>query len=160
MGVCSHCGPGRPRPWALWRFWLALPTGKKEAEAAIGSAEQEAKRIVSDAIKTSEAKKKEAILEGKDEIHRLRNESEKELNDRRKEIQRQERRVQQKEENLDRKMASLEAKEEAVAKKNKKAEERLQEAEAVKKSQFEVLETDFRLHHGTGQRIPAEKPGK
>ena len=121
-------------------FLAGVAHRKKEAEAAIGSAEQEAKRIVSDAIKTSEAKKKEAILEGKDEIHRLRNESEKELNDRRKEIQRQERRVQQKEENLDRKMASLEAKEEAVAKKNKKAEERLQEAEAVKKSQFEVLE--------------------
>ena len=86
------------------------------------------------------AKKKETILEGKDEIHRLRTESEKELNDRRKEIQRQERRVQQKEETLDRKIESLEAKEEAVAKKNKKAEERLQEAEMVKKSQFEVLE--------------------
>ena len=121
-------------------FLAGVAHRKKEAEAAIGSAEQEAKRIVSDAIKTSEAKKKEAILEGKDEIHRLRNESEKELNDRRKEIQRQERRVQQKEESLDRKMESLESKEEAVAKKNKKAEERLQEAEKVKKSQFEVLE--------------------
>ncbi len=121
-------------------FLAGVAHRKKEAEAAIGSAEQEAKRIVSDAIKTSEAKKKEAILEGKDEIHRLRNESEKELNDRRKEIQRQERRVQQKEESLDRKMESLESKEEAVAKKNKKAEECLQEAEKVKKSQFEVLE--------------------
>ena len=121
-------------------FLAGVAHRKKEAEAAIGSAEQEAKRIVSDAIKTSEAKKKEAILEGKDEIHRLRNESEKELNDRRKEIQRQERRVQQKEESLDRKMESLESKEEAVAKNNKKAEERLQEAEKVKKSQFEVLE--------------------
>ena len=121
-------------------FLAGVAHRKKEAEAAIGSAEQEAKRIVSDAIKTSEAKKKEAILEGKDEIHRLRNESEKELNDRRKEIQRQERRDQQKEESLDRKMESLESKEEAVAKKNKKAEERLQEAEKVKKSQFEVLE--------------------
>ena len=121
-------------------FLAGVAHRKKQAEAAIGSAEQEAKRIVSDAIKTSEAKKKETILEGKDEIHRLRNESEKELNDRRKEIQRQERRIQQKEETLDRKLESLEAKEEAVAKKHKKAEERLQEAEAVKKSQFEVLE--------------------
>ncbi len=121
-------------------FMAGIAHRKKQAEAAIGSAEQEAKRIVSDAIKTSEAKKKETILEGKDEIHRLRNESEKELNERRKEIQRQERRVQQKEETLDKKIESLEAKEEAVAKKNKKAEERLQEAETVKKSQFEVLE--------------------
>ncbi len=121
-------------------FAAGIAHRKKQAEAAIGSAEQEAKRIVSDAIKTSEAKKKETILEGKDEIHRLRNESEKELNERRKEVQRQERRVQQKEETLDKKIESLEAKEEAVAKKNKKAEERLQEAETVKKSQFEVLE--------------------
>ena len=70
-------------------FAAGVSYRKKQAEAAIGSAEQEAKRIVSDAIKTSEAKKKETILEGKDEIHRLRTESEKELNDRRKEIQRQ-----------------------------------------------------------------------
>lgn len=101
-------------------FLAGVAHRKKQAEAAIGSAEQEAKRIVSDAIKTSEAKKKETILEGKDEIPRLRNESEKELNDRRKEIQRQERRVQQKEETLDRKLESLEAKEEAVAKSIKK----------------------------------------
>ena len=121
-------------------FLAGVAHRKKEAEAAIGSAEQEAKRIVSDAIKTSEAKKKETILEGKDEIHRLRNESERELNERRKEIQRQERRIQQKEETLDRKLESLESKEDAVARKNKKAEERLQEAEAVKKSQFEMLE--------------------
>ena len=68
---------------------------KKVAEAEIGSAEQEAKRIVTDAMKTAEAKKKEAILEGKDEIHKLRNESDKEIAERRKEVQRQERRIQQ-----------------------------------------------------------------
>ena len=106
----------------------------------LGSAEQEAKRIVSDAIKTSEAKKKETVLEGKDEIHRMRNEMERELNDRRKEVQRQERRIQQKEETLDKKMESLEAKEEIVSNKNKQADERLAEAEAVKKSQFDMLE--------------------
>ncbi len=113
---------------------------KKVSEATIGSAEEEAKRIVSEAIKTAEAKKKETILEGKDEIHRLRNESEKELNDRRKEVQRQERRVQQKEESLDKKLESMESKEENLNNKLKKAEERLAEAEAVKKSQFDMLE--------------------
>ncbi len=121
-------------------FLLALRTARKTAEFAIHSAEDEAKRIVSDAIKTAEAKKKEAILEGKDEIHRLRTESENELNDRRKEVQRQERRIQQKEETLDKKMESLEAKEEIVSNKNKQADERLAEAEAVKKSQFDMLE--------------------
>ena len=113
---------------------------KKVAEAEIGSAEQEAKRIVADAMKNAEAKKKEAILEGKDEVHRLRTESEKELNDRRKEVQRQERRIQQKEETLDRKIDNAEKKEEKVQKKMKEAEERLAEVETIKKSQFEMLE--------------------
>ena len=113
---------------------------KNVAEKQIGSAEQEANRIVSDAMKTAEAKKKEAILEGKDEIHRLRNESEKELADRRREVQRQERRIQQKEENLDKKMNNLESKEDKVNKKLKEAEGKLQEIEQIKKSEFEMLE--------------------
>ena len=113
---------------------------KKVAEAEIGSAEQEAKRIVSEAMKTAEAKKKEAILEGKDEIHRLRNESEKEIADRRKEVQRQERRIQQKEETLDKKLDNVEVKEEKVSKKMKEAEAKLAEVETIKKSQFEMLE--------------------
>ncbi len=113
---------------------------KKVAEAEIGSAEQEAKRIVSEAIKTAEAKKKEAVLEGKDEVHRLRTESEKELTDRRKEVQRQERRIQQKEETLDKKLDNVELKEEKVAKKMKEAEAKLAEVETIKKSQFEMLE--------------------
>ena len=121
-------------------FLAGVAHRKKTAEFTIGSAEQEAKRIVSEAIKNAEAKKKEAVLEGKDEIHRLRNESEKELNDRRKEVQRQERRIQQKEETLDKKIESLENKEEVLNNKIKQAEERLSEAESVKKSQFEMLE--------------------
>lgn len=125
---------------AVLGFFAGVNHRKKIAELAIGSAEQEAKRIVSDAIKTAEAKKKEAVLEGKDEIHRLRNESEREVNERRKEVQRQERRIQQKEETLDKKLESLEAKEELLNNKNKQAEERLVEAEAVKKSQFDMLE--------------------
>ena len=97
---------------------------KNVAEKQIGSAEQEANRIVSDAMKT----------------HRLRNESEKELADRRREVQRQERRIQQKEENLDKKMNNLESKEEKVNKKLKEADGKLQEIEQIKKSQFEMLE--------------------
>ena len=115
-------------------FFAGVNHRKREAEAAIGSAEDEAKRIISNAIKTAAAKKKEAVLEGKDEIHRLRNESEREMNDRRKEIQRQERRVSQKEESLDKKI------ENAVENKMRKAEERLKEAESVKKSQIDMLE--------------------
>ncbi len=121
-------------------FFLGFQYRKSKAEATIGSAEEEAKRIVGEAVKTAEARKKEIVLEGKDEIHRLRNESEKELSDRRREIQHQERRNLQKEESLERKLESIERKEDQIDQRNKKAEERLREAEAVKKSQFDMLE--------------------
>lgn len=121
-------------------IYIGIQRRKKIAEAEIGSAEQEAKRIVSEAIKTAEAKKKEAVLEGKDELHRLRSENEKEIADRRKEVQRQERRIQQKEETLDKKLDNLEAKEEKVSKKLKDAEAKLEEIEKIKNSQFEMLE--------------------
>lgn len=120
--------------------YLGIQRRKKIAEAEIGSAEQEAKRIVSEAIKTAEAKKKEAVLEGKDELHRLRSENEKEIADRRKEVQRQERRIQQKEETLDKKLDNLEAKEEKVSKKLKDADAKLEEIGRIKSSQFEMLE--------------------
>lgn len=121
-------------------FFAGINHRKKIAEAAIGSAEAEAKKIVSEALKTAEAKKKEIILEGKDETHRLRNESEKELAERRREVQRQERRIQSKEETLDKKLENLEIKEEKVQKRLKAADEKFEEAEMVKKSQFEMLE--------------------
>ena len=95
---------------------------------------------MNDAIKNAEAKKKETILEAKDEIHRLRNESDKELRERRSEVQRQERRIQQKEETLDKKIENLEHKDEKLTQKLKDAERRLAEAEDVKKSQFDMLE--------------------
>ena len=129
---------------AVVGFFVGRPAGEKRrkriAEAAIGSAEEEATRIVNEAIKTAEAKKKEVVLEGKEEIHRLRIDTDREMNDRRKEVQRQERRIQQKEENLDRKLDSLEAKEEKLNRKNKQAEDRLAEAEQVKAQQLETLE--------------------
>ena len=120
--------------------YLGIQRRKQVAEKAIGSAEAEANRIVSEAIKSAEAKKKEFLLEGKDELHRLRNENEKEISDRRKEVQRQERRIQQKEETLDRKMDNLEKKENNYQRKQKEVEQKLQEVEQVKKSQFEMLE--------------------
>lgn len=113
---------------------------RKVAEAEIGSANQEAARIVNSAITEAETKKKETILEAKDEAHRLRTEADKEIRDRRSEISRQERRLQQKEETLDRKLENLEAKDETLNKKIKSAEERLKEAEGIKKTQFEMLE--------------------
>ena len=113
---------------------------KKKAEKAIGDATEEAKRIVNNALNTAETKKREAILEAKDEIHRERTEYEKEIKERRSEVQRQERRIVQKEESLDKRTDALEKKEEALQKKLKDADTRLAEVEALKKSQFDMLE--------------------
>ncbi len=113
---------------------------KNVAESEIGSAEQEAKKIISEAIRVADSKKKEAILEGKDEVHKLRTEAEESLSERRKDAQRLERRLQQKEESLDKKMDNLEKKEEVISGKLKSAEEKLKEVESVKKKQFEMLE--------------------
>ncbi|MBQ7687992.1 MAG: ribonuclease Y [Clostridia bacterium] len=121
-------------------FVVGYNRRKKVAEKALGDATEEAKRIVSNALSTAETKKREAILEAKDEIHRERTEYEKEIKERRNEVQRQERRLNQKEETLDKRMESLEKKEDNLARKTKEAEDRLQEVEALKKSQFDMLE--------------------
>lgn len=121
-------------------FLLGIRHRKRTAEALLGSAEEESKRILSEAIKNAEAKKKEAILEAKDEIHQLRNESEKELKDRRREVQRQENRMLQKEEALEKKLDLLEQRDEKLQKRTKEIEERMAEAEELKKHQFEMLE--------------------
>ncbi|MCL2512891.1 MAG: Rnase Y domain-containing protein, partial [Oscillospiraceae bacterium] len=113
---------------------------RKVAEAAIGSATEEANRIVSQAVAAAEQKKKEAILEAKDEIHKDRTELDKELRERRSEVQRQERRIIQKEDSLDKKVESLEKKDESLTSKLKDAENKLAEIESIKKSQFEMLE--------------------
>ena len=113
---------------------------KKVAEATIGSAQQEATRIVNDAVSKAESKKKEAILEAKDEIHRQRTELEKELRERRSEVQRQERRLAQKEESLDRKTENIEKKDEQLTNKLRAAEKKAEEIELVKRSQIEMLE--------------------
>ena len=113
---------------------------KKTAEAAMGSAEKEAERIVDDAKKTAETLKKEALVEAKDEIHKSRQETEKELKERRIEVSRQERRIQQKEESIDKKLDNLEKKEEALQQKLKSADDKMAEADRIKKSQLDMLE--------------------
>ena len=113
---------------------------KRVAEAKIGSANEEALRIVNQAQQTAESKKREAILEAKDEIHKLRNEVDKELRERRAEVQKQERRLIQKEENIDKKTENLEKKEEILSEKIKAADERIEEVERLKRSELEMLE--------------------
>ena len=115
-------------------------TFRKEAELDFNSAQNEAKRVLEDALREAESKKKGALVEAKDEIHKLRSDAEKEIKDRRNEISRQERRIQQKEETLDKKNDNIERKEEVLNDKIKSAEEKLNEAETIKKSQMDVLE--------------------
>lgn len=123
---------------------IAFPVGvayrKRVAEGEITSAEDEAKRILNEAIKSAEVKKKESIVEAKDEAYRIKNDAEKELKERRSEVQRLERRVQQKEESIDKKLDNLERKEDSLNGKLKNVEKKLNEAEVVKQRQFEMLE--------------------
>ncbi len=113
---------------------------KKTAEKLIGSADQEATRIVNQAVTEAERQKREAILEAKDEIHKARTETERELRERRNEIQRQEKRLVQKEDVLDKKTDAIDKKEELLSSKLKKAENQLTEAEGIKRTQLEKLE--------------------
>ena len=122
-------------------FYLGGENRKRTAEAKIGSAEDEAKRIVNDAIKTAEAKRKETIVEAKDEAFKLKSEADKEIKDRRAEITRQERRMDQKEEALDKRTAAMERKEEDLKRRTETVEARLDELEQLKMRQMEKLET-------------------
>ena len=121
-------------------FSLGVLYRKKVAEKEISSAEEEARRIINEAIKSSESKKREALLEAKEEILRARSEYEREEKGRRADLQKQERRLQQKEENLDRKTENIEKKEESLAQKHVDADRAKEEVELIKRSQTEALE--------------------
>ena len=113
---------------------------KKVAEKQIGSAEEEAKRIINEAIKGGENKKREMLLEAKEEIHKSRSEYEREVKERRAEVSKQERRLQQKEEALDKKIDLHEKKEDELAKKVAAIDKQQEEVASLKRSQMEMLE--------------------
>ena len=121
-------------------FPLGIRYRKNVAEKEISSAEEEGKRIINDAIKSAESKKREALVEAKEEILKSRSEYEKEEKARRADLQRQENRLQQKEENLDRKTEAIEKKEEALAQKHAAADRENEEIKVIKRSQTEMLE--------------------
>ena len=121
-------------------FLLGIRYRKSVAEKEISSAEDEATRIINEAIKSSENKKREALLEAKEEILKNRSEYEKEVKERRAEQQKQERRLQQKEENLDHKTEMIEKKEEALAQKHAAMDKEQEEIKLIKRSQTEMLE--------------------
>ena len=126
--------------FAIIGFVVGIAYRKSTAEKLLGSANDEATRIVNAAVNEAETRKREAILEAKDEIHRTRTETEKELRERRSEVQRQEKRMLQKEEALDKKTEAIEKKDEQLDIKIKEAEAKLTEAESIKRTQLEKLE--------------------
>ena len=121
-------------------FPIGIQYRKKVAEKEISSAEDEAKRIINEAIKSAEGKKREALLEAKEEILKNRTEYEKEVKERRADLQKQERRLQQKEENIDRKTDAIEKKEEALSQKHDALQKEQDEIKLIKRSQTEMLE--------------------
>ena len=122
-------------------FFCGYIHRKNTAEAKIGSAEQEAMRLVNDAIKTAEQKRKEAIIEAKDEAFKLKADAEKEIKERRSEVSRQENRLVQKENSLDKKTEALEKKEEDLKNRTELVDARLGELEQLKARENEKLET-------------------
>ena len=121
-------------------FFVGVTYRKKVGEREIGSAEAEATRIINEAIRGAESRKKELLLVAKDEIHKSRTEYEKEVKERRSELSKQERRLQQKEEAMDKKTDAFERKEEELAKKLAAVAQSQAEVDLIKKQQMETLE--------------------
>ena len=121
-------------------FVIGMIYRKNVAEKEIGSAEMEATRLINEAIRSGENRKKEMLLEAKDEIHKSRTEHDKEVKERRAELSKQERRLEQKEATLDKKTESFERKEEDLAKKLQKVAETQAEADKIKQQHIDTLE--------------------
>ncbi|WMJ76164.1 ribonuclease Y [Sedimentibacter sp. MB35-C1] len=125
---------------ALIGIIVGIIIRKNISESKIGSAEEEAKRIIGDAVKEAETSKKEILVEAKDEAHKMRNEYERENKERRNELQRSEKRLIKKEEMLDSKSMQVEKKEEMLQRKLKDIENRQNKLEAIHDRQIQELE--------------------
>lgn len=121
-------------------FIIGSEYRRKTSEKEIGSATQEATRILNSALSEAETTKKARLIEAKDEIHKLRSDADRDIRERRSEVQKQEKRLNQREEYLDKKADSLEKKTDALTEKQKKIDEKLLEIDGIKKSQFDMLE--------------------
>ena len=121
-------------------FFLGVGYRKRVGEREIGSAEAEATRIINEALRSGESRKKEMLLEAKDEIHKSRTEHDKEVKERRAELSKQERRLEQKEATLDKKTEAFERKEEEMARRLEDVAKTRQEAEELKQQQMATLE--------------------
>ena len=119
---------------------LGFVIRKATAEKKIGSAEEQAKHILEEAIKNAETTKKEAIFAAKDEIFQLKKDADFDIKERRKEVSRLERRIAQKEESLDAKLEGVEKKEAAIAEKRAEIESLKEKTDAALQAQIATLE--------------------
>lgn len=112
----------------------------KVGEAKVGSAEEKAREIIDDALKTAETKKREALLEAKEENLKIKNDLDKEVKERRAEVQRYEKRVLGKEETLDKKLDALEKREAKLNAKEQGFEREKEKVEELRQSHMRELE--------------------
>ncbi|MGF7143985.1 ribonuclease Y [Anaerotaenia torta] len=125
---------------AILTWFFATAYHKKVYEAKIGSADERAREIIDEALKTAETKKREALLEAKEESLKAKNEFDRETKERRAELQRYEKRVLTKEETLDRKTEALEKKDARLTAKEAELDKVRQEAEEFHSKQLQELE--------------------
>ena len=113
---------------------------KNVSEKKIGSAEEKARAIIDDALKAAEARKKELLLEAKEESIKTKNELEKETRERRAEIQKYEKRVLSKEETLDKKLDAVEKRDQGISRKEEELNRKKQEVDALSAKRLQELE--------------------
>ena len=125
---------------AVISHFVTVSNLKKNADSKIGNAETKAREIIDDAVKTAEAKKKESLLEIKEESIKNKNELEKETKERRAELQRYEKRVLSKEEALDKKADAIEKREAGFTAKEEQLRQREAKVEELSKQRVQELE--------------------
>ena len=125
---------------AVISHFLTVSNLKNNAESKIGNAEARAREIIDDAVKTAEAKKKESLLEIKEESIKNKNELEKETKERRSELQRYEKRVLSKEETLDKKSEAIERREAGFTSKEEELRQREAKVEELSQQRVQELE--------------------
>ena len=121
-------------------WFAAIAYRKNIAEAKVGKAEDKSREIIDEALKNAEAKKREILLEAKEEALKTKNDMEKEVKDRRNEVQRMEKRILSREENLDRKNEAVEKKEAALVKREAELEALKIEVSNLEKERTQELE--------------------
>ncbi len=121
-------------------YFVTSAYQKKVVEAKIGSADEKARAIIDEAVKTAETKKRESLLEVKEESIRTKNELDREIKERRAEIQRNERRIEQKESNLDKKLDAIEKREAGFAAKEEEINRQKEEVAKLNEERLQELE--------------------